>query len=110
MKSKKWTSVVVMTLFAALAIPVRLAAQEFTSIDPPGSTFTQATGINPQGDIVGTYFDSSGNAHGFLLSKGTFTTIDVPGSPGTNANGINPRCTLWGLTVTTWAAASMVFC
>src|SRR5271166_1492113 len=33
MKSKKWTSVVVMTLFAALAMPVGMAAQDNTSQD-----------------------------------------------------------------------------
>jgi hypothetical protein len=30
---------------------------------------TEPFGINPQGDIVGLYFDGSGNTHGFLLSK-----------------------------------------
>jgi hypothetical protein len=28
------------------------------------------SGINPQGDMVGFYIDGSGNAHGFLRSKG----------------------------------------
>jgi hypothetical protein len=50
----------------------------FTQIDVPGSVFTIANGINPQGDIVGAYVDSSGRLHGFLLSKGRFTTIDPP--------------------------------
>jgi hypothetical protein len=47
--------------------------------------------INPQGDIAGSYIDSSGNTHGFVLSKGKFTTIDVPGAVLTEASGINPR-------------------
>jgi probable HAF family extracellular repeat protein len=42
-----------------------------TVIDFPGagSLNTIAYGINPQGDIVGTYLDSSFNNHGFLLTK-----------------------------------------
>ncbi len=65
--------------------------KKFTQIDVPGASFTQALAINPRGDIVGLYFDSSGNGHGFLLSKGAFTTIDLPGAVLTDANGINPR-------------------
>ena len=57
-----------------------------------GSGGTFATAINPQGDIVGYYNDSSLGFRGFLLSGGTFTTIDVPGSGGTTAPlGINAR-------------------
>jgi hypothetical protein len=33
----------------------------------PGSTIPN--GINPEGDIVGSYNDTVGNFHGFLLSK-----------------------------------------
>src|SRR5438067_8913979 len=46
----------------------------FTVIDPPGTLFTSALGINIQGDIVGMYVNASG-VHGFLLSKGVFTNI-----------------------------------
>jgi uncharacterized membrane protein len=60
---------------------------------------TEAHGINPQGDIVGTYFVSVPNnllVRGFLWSKGGFTTIDVVSLPGAvagtaNAFGINSR-------------------
>jgi probable HAF family extracellular repeat protein len=51
----------------------------------PGATFTQASGINDSGQIVGVYFDIAGNEHGFLLDRGTFTTINVPGSGETSA-------------------------
>jgi probable HAF family extracellular repeat protein len=51
----------------------------FTTIDPPGSDFTQAFDINARGQIVGDYRDASGTYHGFLLDKGIFTTIDPPG-------------------------------
>src|ERR1700739_1845523 len=42
----------------------------FTKIDVPGSAgYTVPYGINPQGDIVGLYFDGGGLTHGFLLRK-----------------------------------------
>jgi len=72
----------------------------FTTLDAPGVVFpgppttggTFPTAINPQGDIVGYYNDSSGGVRGFLLSGGTYTTIDVPGSNGTTSPaGINAR-------------------
>ena len=63
----------------------------FTTIDVPGASLTQAFGINPRGDIVGSYA-AGGATHGFLLDKkGTFTTIDVPGASFTEALGVNPR-------------------
>jgi hypothetical protein len=42
-----------------------------TIFDAPGafSGGTTAYDINPQGDIVGAYFDSNFNQHGFLLKK-----------------------------------------
>jgi uncharacterized membrane protein len=78
---------------------------KFTTIDAPGASFpppptsggTGASGINPQGDIVGSYNDSSGNIHGFLLRKGTFTVIDAPGSNFTGPSAINPRGDIVGL-------------
>jgi len=69
----------------------------FTPIDVPCSTCpggvarqTIAQGINPRGDIVGTYKDAANQQHGFLLSKGQFTTIDFPGAVATIARGISP--------------------
>jgi probable HAF family extracellular repeat protein len=56
----------------------------YTTIDVPGSTQTQANGINDAGQIL-AYSDG----HGFLLSGGTFTRFDVPGSNGTYPAGIN---------------------
>jgi hypothetical protein len=68
----------------------------FVSIDVPGASATLATGINGRGDIVGIYYDSAGNSHGFLLKDSTFYTVDAPGSLvgvsgilQTEANGIN---------------------
>ncbi len=40
-------------------------AGSFISIDVPGASSTAASGINPQGDIVGTY-SVGAITHGFL--------------------------------------------
>lgn len=65
-------------------------------ISVPGSTDTEAVGINSSGQVVGVYnlaFSSptsppiSGN--GFLYNNGTYTTINVPGSTFTEVTGIN---------------------
>jgi uncharacterized membrane protein len=74
------------------------ASGTFTTIDDPnmaansfGQEYTELSGINNLGQIVGAYTDATGS-HGFLRSPtGVFTTIDDPdGNPGTTAiNGIN---------------------
>lgn len=70
----------------------------FMTIDDPnmatnshGNQFTQLSGINNGGQIVGTYTDAAG-VHGFIRSAtGVFTTIDDPNAnPGTTSvDGIN---------------------
>jgi uncharacterized membrane protein len=45
--------------------------------------------ISSRGDIAGTYWDTSGQPHGYLLSEGRFSPIDVPDATGTYALGIN---------------------
>src|SRR6266478_1015791 len=63
----------------------------FTAIDFPGSTSTQAWGINPGGDIIGFYVSADKATHGFLKSRGEYSSIDFPGAGYTEANGISPR-------------------
>ena len=65
------------------------ASFTFTPIDVPGASQTLAFGINPSGQIVGFYSDSTGQ-HGFLYDRGVFTPIDVPGASQTLALGITP--------------------
>lgn len=69
---------------------------KFVSVDVPGAAATLATGINARGAIVGIYYDTAGNEHGFLMKDRNFLTVDVPGSLvgvsgmlQTEANGIN---------------------
>jgi len=64
--------------------------------DPPGSVFTQATGINELGTVVGYYYDVD-KYHGFSRSAdGTFTVIDVPGAVKTYVMGLNDSGAITG--------------
>ena len=60
-----------------------------TTIDPFGSTFTQALGVNNLGEIVGFYTDAAGDQHGYIDKGGVFTSFDPPGSASTTINGVN---------------------
>ena len=80
---------VILTIPLAFLPPATLAIEyTFTSIDPPGTTWTDAHGINDFNNIVGGYLDGTG-FHGFLDVGGNFTAIDVPGASSTHAFGIN---------------------
>src|SRR5262245_31916743 len=84
------TAVVVGAVLILVGTPAAARAFTFTTIDVPGATGTQASGINPPGVIVGNYTDASAMIHGFAEYQGTFVTIDFPGATGTEASGINP--------------------
>ncbi len=60
-----------------------------TPIDPFGSTFTQALGINDNGEIVGFETDASGVQHGYVDLNGVFSTFDPPNSVSTTINAVN---------------------
>src|SRR5690242_11626626 len=85
----------------ALMLPMKAAtpgAITFTTIDVPGSTFSDVEGINAGGQMVGTYADAAGRLHGFLLDKGVFTNIDFPGATTfTEPIGINSRGQIAGI-------------
>jgi hypothetical protein len=89
-----------MCLIAALALTVQTSAEKnrFTTIDPPGSTLTSPSAINPAGLITGHYVDARGQCHGFLrAADGTFTTIDPPWSVfWTSPMSINPAGVITG--------------
>jgi uncharacterized membrane protein len=55
----------------------------------PGSTFTAAWDVNPQGDVVGVFRDASGVFHGFVLTRDGYDAIDAPGATATRAFGVN---------------------
>lgn len=77
-------------------LPASATGQEvFTKVDIKGAVATVASGINPDGAIVGWYClklpCNSANTHGFLLSKGMVAYIDVPSSSEHPATGTQPR-------------------
>ena len=74
-----------------LAAEFLMTTYTYTTIDPPGSTYTIANSINAEGQIVGLYQNSNGVEHGFLNSGGIYTTIDPPGSIETVADSINSK-------------------
>ncbi len=76
---------------AALAGPAT-----FSTIDYPGAAKTFANGINAGGDIVGSFVDSAGHEHGYVLRDGLFTVINYPGAAWTQAWGINPQGAIVG--------------
>jgi uncharacterized membrane protein len=68
----------------------------FTFLNVPGSTFTQALGLNNTGLVDGFFVDAAGNTHGFIynVTTGTYTEVDDPnavGPAGTVINGINDK-------------------
>ncbi len=71
------------------------------TLDAPGSTFTQALGLNNKGQVVGFYLDADGNSHGFVwTSAAGYQTIDHPKGIGTTlVNGINDKGDLVGFYV-----------
>jgi len=81
---------VVLVVGLVVAIPASAPATSsmFTTIDGPGAFFTQATGINATGQIVGAFVAPTG-FHGFLDTGGVFTLIDVPGADSTLAFRMN---------------------
>jgi uncharacterized membrane protein len=62
-----------------------------TNIDPFGSTFTQALGIDNNGnEIVGFEVDPvTGFQHGYVDINGMPSIFDPPGSVSTTINGVN---------------------
>jgi hypothetical protein len=61
----------------------------FFNVPEAAQYSSYADSINDKGQIVGTFFDTSGVAHGFVKEGATYTTIDVPGATGTYAYGNN---------------------
>jgi probable HAF family extracellular repeat protein len=69
-----------------------LTGKKLTVVDVPGYTQNALHGIDNNGDLCYTVFDSSENRHGVLYqaSTGTFTQFDDPkGVDGTRADGMN---------------------
>ncbi|HZQ67823.1 MAG TPA: hypothetical protein VFA68_04825 [Terriglobales bacterium] len=62
----------------------------FTTIDVPGALYTNVSGINKAGDLVGSYGQNTSNdSHGFVYSNGVFKFFDYPGQTVTVPTSIN---------------------
>jgi probable HAF family extracellular repeat protein len=66
-----------------------LSEGQFTVLNIPNSSASQAHGVNNLGKIVGYFDDFSAARHGFLLDNGLVTVIDVPNATATEVLGIN---------------------
>lgn len=54
---------------SVLAAPAASAqGYTFSTLDGPGTALAPASGINPAGQIVGSYSDAASNTHGVLAS------------------------------------------
>ena len=70
---------------------------DFQAFDFPGGNWTQSWDINPSGETVGQFRDSSGQFHGFLLAQAMFSTVDPQGRLIAAATvGINPAGVIVG--------------
>ena len=70
------------------------------TLDPFGSTFSQALGVNDLGEIVGSYVGADGNTHGYIENNDVFTSFDPPGSVSTTINGLNDKGDIGGFYTT----------
>jgi len=68
-----------------------LSGGKYTPIAVPfaGALATFPYGINNSGEIVGGWWDSNKDEHGFTLIGGTYTSFDYPGATETGGFGIN---------------------
>jgi probable HAF family extracellular repeat protein len=73
MKPNFWSLCCLLTL-GLLPSCVFATSYTFVAIDVPNALSTNPTGVNDQGQIVGTYTDASGT-HGFLYANGSFQTL-----------------------------------
>jgi hypothetical protein len=95
------------TTATAVHPPVSAALPElratYSTIDFPGARWTISTGVRRTGplgrtaEVIGTYGDSNGNPHGFVMSGGNYRTLAFPGATETYPQGINGRGEIVGM-------------
>lgn len=94
MKSRTLTCIITMMLFAEMAIPVRMSAQEqkqqkkelprytITELGTLGGTFSEAVGINNKSSVIGfSTLPGDRNVHAFLWRNGVMTDLRTLGGP-----------------------------
>jgi probable HAF family extracellular repeat protein len=89
-------------MLGVLALSVLSVAQAQTEysylrFDVPNGSQTFARGINARGDIIGSYVDSDGVGHDFMLHNRVYTNIDYPGNADASARAINAQGDIVGV-------------
>jgi hypothetical protein len=82
----------VLAIIALVPLSSGAWAYTFITLDPPGATWSAATGMNVHGQVVGNYTDSSPAeiSYGFVWSANEgFKTLNPPGSRHSTAEAIN---------------------
>jgi len=70
---------------------------KFQRLNPPGSTYSVAFGVNNNGVVVGSFVNASSEFEGFAYKSGKYEAIVFPGAVGfTQASGINDSNTVVG--------------
>ncbi len=83
-----------LTAFAQASFSVKY---EYAPITFPGARITTVNGINNSNVIVGYYFDSQDNVHGFMYNAGKYTAINYPKATLTQVLGINDNGDIVGV-------------
>lgn len=91
-----------LSCFLLFSVSAANATVTYQIYAAPGAIQTEVNGINLSGTVVGSYFDSQVDSHGFIGdASGNITTFDVPGvssgyGQGTYATAINDAGTVIG--------------
>ncbi len=110
MKPRTLTWFTAITLFAALAAPVQLVAQEQNQQSPRysvadlgtlGGTFGEANALNNKAWVVGDAFLPGDTVrHAFLWRKGVMKNLGTLGGPNSLAAALNERGEITGFSDT----------
>jgi len=66
-----------------------LISGTYTSVNYPGSDYTQVWAVNNKGDLGGDYADASDALHGMTDIGGVFASVDPPGSIYSSVVGLD---------------------
>jgi probable HAF family extracellular repeat protein len=75
-----------------------LTGKTFKKVSVPGASSpgTIVHALNNKGDVDGTFYDSTGATHGFLLHGGKYYTLTDPAGADTRADGLNDTLEIVG--------------
>jgi probable HAF family extracellular repeat protein len=118
MKSITLTWTTAITLFAALALPVRVPAQGHTryqviDLGTLGGKRSNIGGINNRGEVVGgstLLSKEDSNFHAFLWNNGAMNDLGTLGGPSSTANAVSSSTQVVGVAETTNSGGNPDFC